>query len=316
MSDLGSGASSPHLPVLYQEIITALDPKSPGRYIDGTLGAGGHARGILTASAPDGELLGLDVDPQALAIARENLAEFGSRAVIRQASYTSLAAQLANLQWGTVQGILVDLGASSMQFDTPGRGFSFQADGPLDMRFSPENPTTASDLVNHLPERQLADLIWRLGEEPRARQIARAIVAARPIDTTRRLAEVIARASGRGHHRIHPATRTFQAIRITVNRELEALEEFLPSAVNALAPGGRLAVIAFHSLEDRIVKQYFHKESRDCICPPEQPVCTCGHMATLIEITRHPIQASDVEIQRNPRARSAKLRVVERKEVA
>ena len=316
MLDQGFGASSPHLPVLYQEIITALDPKSPGRYIDGTLGAGGHARGILTASSPDGELLGLDVDPQALAIAREALAEFGSRAQIRQASYATLAAQLASLGWGTVQGILVDLGASSMQFDTPGRGFSFQADGPLDMRFSPENPTTASDLVNRLPERQLSDLIWRYGEEPRARQIARAIVAARPIDSTRRLAEVIARASGRSHNRIHPATLTFQALRISVNRELEALEEFLPTATNALAPGGRVAVIAFHSLEDRIVKQFFHKESRDCICPPEQPVCTCGHKATLIQITRHPIQASDAEIERNPRARSAKLRISERKEVA
>ncbi len=313
MLDQGLGELSPHLPVLYQEIITALDPKSPGRYIDGTLGAGGHARGILTASTPDGELLGLDVDPQALAIARENLAGFGSRAILRQASYTTLAAQLAELHWGNVQGILVDLGASSMQFDTPGRGFSFQADGPLDMRFSPENPTTASDLVNRLPERQLADLIWRYGEEQRARQIARAIVAARPIDSTHRLAEVIARASGRNHNRIHPATRTFQAIRITVNHELEALEEFLPAATNALAPGGRMAVIAFHSLEDRIVKQYFHKESRDCICPPEQPICTCGHKASLIEITRHPIQANDAEIQRNPRARSAKLRIAERR---
>jgi 16S rRNA (cytosine1402-N4)-methyltransferase len=316
MPDQGFGASSPHLPVLYQEIITALDPKSPGRYIDGTLGAGGHARGILAASAPDGELLGLDVDPQALAIAMEALAGFGNRAVIRQASYATLATQLASLGWETVQGILVDLGASSMQFDTPGRGFSFQAEGPLDMRFSPENPTTASDLVNRLAERQLADLIWRYGEEPRARQIARAIVAARPIDSTRRLAEVIARTSGRSHNRIHPATLTFQALRISVNRELETLEEFLPTATNALAPGGRLAVIAFHSLEDRIVKQFFHKESRDCICPPEQPICTCGHKATLIQITRHPIQASDAEIARNPRARSAKLRIVERKEVA
>lgn len=199
-----------------------------------------------------------------------------------------------------------------MQFDTPERGFSFQTDGPLDMRFSPENLTTASDLVNRLPERQLGEIIWRFGEEPAARRIARAIVAARPIDTTRRLAEVIARASGRAHNRIHPATKTFQALRISVNRELEAVEEFLPIAMNVLAPGSRLAVIAFHSLEDRIIKQYFHKESRDCICPPNQPVCTCGHKAILKEITRHPIQPSDEEVLRNPRARSAKLRIAER----
>ncbi len=313
MIDRGLGENSPHLPVLYQEIITALDPKSPGRYVDGTLGAGGHARGILAASSPAGELLGLDVDPQALALAAANLNEFGSRAILRQASYTTLRIQLDELGWDQVQGILLDLGASSMQFDTPERGFSFQADGPLDMRFSPENPTTASDLVNRLPERQLGEMIWRYGEEPHARRIARAIVAARPIDTTRRLAEVIAKASGRAHNRIHPATRTFQALRITVNRELEALEAILPIAVRALAPRGRLAIIAFHSLEDRIVKQYFHKESRDCLCPPEQPVCTCGHKAILTEITRHPIQPSEEEIQRNPRARSAKLRIAERK---
>ncbi|HEY3344556.1 MAG TPA: 16S rRNA (cytosine(1402)-N(4))-methyltransferase RsmH [Anaerolineaceae bacterium] len=312
MSDQGNGDRSPHLPVLYQEIITALDPKSPGKYVDGTLGAGGHAWSILNASAPSGMLLGLDLDPQALALARERLSLFADRTIIRQASYTSLQKQLAELGWDGVKGILLDLGVSSMQLDTPDRGFSFQTNAPLDMRFSPENPTTASDLVNRLTERQLGELIWRFGEEPHAHRIARAIVFARPITSTRHLAEVIARASGHQHHRIHPATLTFQALRISVNRELETLEEVLPIAIRSLTPRGRIAIIAFHSLEDRIVKQFFHKESRDCLCPPEVPVCVCGHKATLIEITRHPIQASAEEVQRNPRARSAKLRVAER----
>jgi 16S rRNA (cytosine1402-N4)-methyltransferase len=257
-------------------------------------------------------LLGLDLDPQALALARERLSLFADRTIIRQASYTSLQKQLAELGWDGVEGILLDLGVSSMQLDTPNRGFSFQTDAPLDMRFSPENPTTASDLVNRLTERQLGELIWRFGEEPHAHRIARAIVFARPITSTRHLAEVIARASGHQHHRIHPATLTFQALRISVNRELETLEEVLPIAIRSLTPRGRIAIIAFHSLEDRIVKQFFHKESRDCLCPPEVPVCVCGHKATLIEITRHPIQASAEEVQRNPRARSAKLRVAER----
>ena len=303
---------TPHLPVLYQEIITALDPKSPGRYVDGTVGAGGHAWGLLERSSPAGQLLGLDVDPQALRLADARLAEFGKRATLRRASYTKIRDELTGLGWESVQGIVLDLGASSMQFDTPLRGFSFQAEGPLDMRFNPEAPTTAADLVNRLSERELSDLIWQYGEEPHARRIARAIIAARPIETTSRLAEVISHASGRTHNRIHPATRTFQALRIRVNHELEALEEVLPEAIGMLAPKGRLAVIAFHSLEDRIVKQFFTKEAHDCICPPEQPVCTCGHHATIRLLTRHPIQASENEVKQNPRSRSAKLRVAER----
>jgi len=287
-----------------------------GRYVDGTLGAGGHAAGILGASAPDGLLLGLDVDPQALSLARQRLSEYGARAIIVQASYTTLIEQLNALDWPAVEGILLDLGASSMQFDTPERGFSFQVDAPLDMRFDPRNPTRAADLVNNLPERELADLIFQYGEERRSRQVARAIVRARPIYTTGQLAQIVSEAVGVGHGRsrehLHPATRTFQALRIVVNRELEALETCLPQAVSALAPGGRLAIIAFHSLEDRIVKQFFRRESRDCICPPDQPVCTCGHLAVLKEITRRPIRPQDVEIERNPRSRSARLRVAEK----
>ncbi len=312
MANQGLGEVFPHNPVLYQEIMLALHPESPGRYVDCTLGAGGHAWGILEASGPHGQLLGLDLDPQALDIASQRLSEFGDRAMLVQASYTTLPEQLARIGWTSVQGIVADLGVSSMQFDTPRRGFSFQADGPLDMRFDPRNPLTAADLVNGLPEVELADLLWRYGEERQSRRLARAIIQARPLSTTAQLAAVIERAAGGRHGRIHPATRSFQALRIAVNRELEGLEAFLPMAVGALAPGGRLGIIAFHSLEDRLVKQYFRLESRDCICPPDQPTCTCGHRAALIEITRRPIMASDEEISTNPRARSARLRVVEK----
>jgi len=300
-----------HQPVLYQEIIHALRPKSTGYYVDGTLGAGGHAAGLLAISEPGGRLLGLDVDPQALELARQNLAPFGERACLKRAPYTSLPEQLAELGWDKVDGILLDLGASSMQFDTPERGFSFLADGPLDMRFDPSNPLTAAEIVNSWPEDELADVIFRYGEERASRRIARAIQRARPISSTRQLASVIEKAIGR-HGPHHPATQTFQALRIAVNGELEALEKTLPLAVQALAPGGRLAVISFHSLEDRQVKEYFRLESRDCICPPQQPVCTCGHKASILEITRRPITPGEEEINRNSRARSAKLRVAER----
>ncbi len=300
-----------HQPVLYQEIIHALRPKSGARYVDGTLGAGGHAAGLLAASEPGGLLLGLDIDPQALALARQELAPFGERAWLKKAPYTSLPAQLAELGWDKVDGILLDLGASSMQFDSPERGFSFLNDGPLDMRFDPANPLTAAGIVNGWPEQELADILYRFGEEPASRRIARAIVAARPVSGTRQLAAVIERVMGRrGPH--HPATQSFQALRIAVNGELEAVEKILPLAVQALGPGGRLAVISFHSLEDRLVKEYFRRESKDCICPPRQPICTCGHKASIKEITRRPITPTEAETKQNPRARSAKLRVAEK----
>jgi 16S rRNA (cytosine1402-N4)-methyltransferase len=312
------GEPSPHLPVLYQEIILALRPRGAGFYVDGTLGAGGHAAGILETSSPDGRLLGLDVDPAAVALASRRLADFGARVVIHQASYRNLSEHLEALDWPPVDGILLDLGASSMQFDDPSRGFSFQQEAPLDMRFDPRQPVSADDLVNKLAEVELAEIIYRYGEERRSRQVAHAIVKARPLHTTRKLAEVVARvvsagrksSTGKGH--IHPATRTFQALRIAVNAELEALEAVLPQAVSVLAPGGRLAVIAFHSLEDRIVKNFFRQESRDCLCPPRQPVCTCGHHAVIRQVTRQPIRPERAEIEHNPRARSARLRVAEK----
>jgi len=290
-----------------------------GVYVDGTLGAGGHAWGILSASRPDGCLLGLDVDPQALALARMRLAEFGSRAVIVQASYVTMGEQLTTLGWDRVDGIVLDLGVSSMQLDTPERGFSFQSDASLDMRFDPTNPVQAADLVNRLPEDELASLLYRYGEERNSRSIARAIVKARPVLTTGQLANIVTRATRSGPRpgmqgkTIHPATLTFQALRIAVNRELEVLENVLPQAVAALKEGGRLAVISFHSLEDRIVKGFFRRESRDCICPPKQPVCTCGHKATLVEVNRRPIGPQPDEVKQNPRARSARLRVAEKR---
>jgi len=301
-----------HQPVLLTEVIAALQPRSGGVYIDGTVGAGGHAAAVLEDSTPDGQLYGLDQDESALALAGERLSGFGNRVHLLHANFD----RLHQYQFPPADGILLDLGVSSMQFDQPERGFSFQTDGPLDMRMDSSVTETAADLVNHLPEGDLADLIYRYGEERQSRRIARVIVQDRPFERTQQLAELIARVvkSGKGNRqgkpKIHPATRTFQALRIAVNDELGALERALPQAIAQLAPGGRLAIISFHSLEDRIVKKYFQQEAKDCICPPEQPVCTCRHKATIHIITKKPITPSLAEIDVNPRARSAKLRVV------
>ena len=301
-----------HVSVLYNHIITALRPKSPGRYVDATVGAGGHAKGILEASSPHGELLGLDLDPRALEIADQRLMSFSNRVHLVHSSYTLLLQALQALGWDHVDGIVIDLGVSSMQIDNPERGFSFQKDGPLDMRFDPSQPISADTLVNTLPENELADILWKYGDERHSYRIAREIAANRPLHTTLDLARVIKKAAGKSGGKIHPATRSFQALRIAVNGELNALTEFLPNAIDVLRPGGRLAVISFHSLEDRIVKQYFRRESSDCICPPEQPVCICGHKARIKEITRRPIEADVDEISQNSRARSARLRVAEK----
>ena len=289
-----------------------MQPHREGLYVDGTLGAGGHAWGILQASRPDGQLLGMDVDPQALELAQAKLAEFGDRAILVQASYCTLVKQVVKLGWRRVDGILLDLGLSSMQLDTQTRGFSFQTEAPLDMRFDPTGKVCAADLVNNLDESELAELLFHFGEEQRSRQVARAIVRARPIQTTTQLAQVVVGVTSGGKSGIHPATRTFQALRIAVNGELEALEEILPQTLEALTPGGRLAVISFHSLEDRMVKQFMRTESRDCICPPRQPVCTCGHKAAMRELTNKPVRPQEDEIKNNPRSRSARLRIAER----
>ncbi|MEA3396825.1 MAG: 16S rRNA (cytosine(1402)-N(4))-methyltransferase RsmH [Chloroflexota bacterium] len=311
---MGESTDLGHVPVLLREVLEGLDARPGGVYIDGTLGAGGHAAAILAASAPDGRLLGLDRDPQAVTRATARLEPYGERVTLLHASYVELAALAREQGFFPVEGVLFDLGFSSLQIAAAERGFAFRLAGPLDMRFDPTAAgPTAADLLNTLPEAELADLLWRYGEEPRSRRIAQAIVAARPLESTGELAEVVAAAVGypRGR-RIHPATRVFQALRIAVNRELESLEAVLPQAVEVLRPGGRLAVITFHSLEDRIVKRFFRQEARGCICPPEAPICTCGHQPTLRLVNRKPLRPSAEELAANPRSRSAKLRVAEK----
>ena len=298
-----------HQPVLYQEVLDTLAPRAGGLYIDGTLGAGGHADGILAASAPDGRLLGLDADPQAVARAQTRLTHFGNRIDLVQGNFRHLSEFATAHGFTQVNGVLLDLGVSSYQIETPEQGFSFRYDAPLDMRFDPAASPSAADVVNTLDEKALADILYTYGEERKSRRIARAIVAARPITTTAALAEVVSRAAGgRRGNRLHPATRTFQALRIYVNDELKALEEVLPQALDLLVPGGVLIVISFHSLEDRIVKQYLRRESQDCICPPELPTCQCGHKAQLEELHRKGLTPSPAELERNPRSRSARLR--------
>jgi len=302
-----------HEPVLLEEIIHALHPASPGLYVDGTVGAGGHARGLLEASAPNGQVLGLDIDPQALALARDNLAPYGPRVTLRQTSYRSLHQAMGSVGWPAADGIMLDLGVSSMQLEAPERGFSFRHEGPLDMRFDADAGLSAADMVNTVPEAELADILFRYGEERHAKRIARMIVAARPLSTTTELAAIVARAY-RGRTRIHPATRTFQALRIVVNDELTSLQQGLPQAMDSLRPGGRLAVISFHSLEDRVVKT-FMRQGRGAPSWPRDPglhPLPESHESSLKEVTRRPIVPSEEEIQRNPRARSAKLRVAEK----
>ena len=298
-----------HIPVLYQEVLAGLQPRPGGKYIDGTLGAGGHTAGLLRASAPDGEVLGLDLDLAALDVARQTLLPFGARARLKQASYVEMAAAAGD--WAPVDGIVLDLGLSSLQLADPARGFAFQADGPLDMRFSQRQTLTAAEIVNEWPLDDLADLFWRYGEERFSRKLAQAIGAARPLRSTRHLAEVAAAALGGRREKIHPATRIFQALRIAVNDELGSVARVLPIAVQLLNPGGRLAVISFHSLEDRIIKTFMRERARgpaDDLTLPNRPAFS----PDLIEVTHKPIVASEAEVAQNPRARSAKLRIAER----
>lgn len=300
-----------HVPVLFSEVMDALQPRPGCCYIDATLGAGGHAVGILSASAPDGRLLGLDADPEAISYAQQVLQRYGDRVVLQAANFRQIGAIAHAQGFGKVDGILMDLGLSSRQMSQASRGFSFSQEGPLDMRIDHSRGRPAADLVNRLPEAELANLFWRFGEERYSRRIARAVVAARPLTSTRQLADVVSRTVGR-REKIHPATRVFQALRIAVNDELGALSEALPQARDLLRPTGRMVVIAFHSLEDRLVKRFFLEEARDCICPPETVICVCQHEASLKVLTRKPVRPSDDEIAINPSSRSARLRVAER----
>jgi 16S rRNA (cytosine1402-N4)-methyltransferase len=292
--------------------VDALQPRPGGRYADGTFGGGGHTRLLLERSAPDGRVIAFDLDQDA--IARGEALGLGDRLVLVNASFATLWEAAGRAGMLPLDGVLLDLGFSSFQIDDPSRGFSLRLDGPLDMRFDRSSGPTAASLVNELDERSLADLIWRYGEDRNSRRIAAAIVRARqqaPIESTARLADIVERASAGQRGRIHPATRTFQALRIATNDELNALETAMKEAVTSLVPGGRLAVISFHSLEDRIVKQFVAAASATCVCPPEQPVCTCNTIPTLRPVGK-PVKPSEAEIEQNPRSRSAIMRVAER----
>jgi 16S rRNA (cytosine1402-N4)-methyltransferase len=301
---------APHVPVLLAPVISGLAPQPGGHAIDCTLGLGGYTERLLEATAPEGQVLGLDADPDALRVAAARLARFGDRVHLAHSNFRNVATVAAAHGFVRVDCAVLDLGLSSWQLAGPSRGFSFMQDDPLDMRFDRSQGETAADLVNELDEADLRQILWDYGEEDSGRRIARAIVEARPIRTTGQLAQIVERVVGhRG--RIHPATKTFQALRIATNDELGALHEALPQIVGLLRPGGRLAVVSFHSLEDRIVKDFFRTESKDCICDPRAPACTCNHRATLRLVNRKPIVPDDAELSENRRARSAKLRIAE-----
>jgi 16S rRNA (cytosine1402-N4)-methyltransferase len=301
-----------HIPVLVREALEALAVQPGGRYIDCTLGAGGQAAAILEHSSPGGQLLGIDADPEAIKIARVRLEAYSSSTLLINENFANLQAICLKYDFFPVHGILFDLGLSSLQLNGSGRGFSFRHDAPLDMRFNPSQEVTAADIINTSSEAELAHLIRKYGEEGYSRQIAHRIVNQRPIKTTLQLAETIEQAIGWRRGRIHPATKTFQALRIAVNQELEHLEVALKQAINLLGFEGRLVVISYHSLEDRLVKQFMRQESRGCICPPGTPTCVCGHTVSLRLINKKVITPSLVEVQLNPRSRSAKLRAAER----
>ena len=308
-----------HLPVMLTEVILALSPHPGSFQIDATVGGGGHAVRILEAATPGGRLLGIDADARAIGRSRQRLADYGDRAVVRQANFESMADVANENGFESVDGILMDLGVSSQQLDDDDRGFSFRSNDHLDMRFDTRVGRPASEVVATYGEAALADVFKRHGEEPHARRIARAIVSARestPIETPARLAEIVTRASPRPkpnrRRRIHPATRVFQALRIEVNRELESLPAALESCLDLLKPDGCLCVISYHSLEDRIVKRFLARERRGCTCPPELPVCVCGRRPRVANVGAQPQLPSETEVASNPRARSAKLRAARR----
>ena len=303
-----------HEPVLLNEILEYLQPNRPdGTFVDATLGLGGHSETLLERH-PDVRLIGIDRDPEALERSKERLSRFGDRVTLVRGRHESLIDILKQSNVATISGLLADLGVSSMQLDDASRGFSFRFEGPLDMRMGREG-TSAADLVNSLDERELASILREYGEEPMARRIARAIVDARseaPIETTSRLAEIIRSVKRPRPNDIDPSTLTFQALRIAANEELTGLDRFIDDAVSVLESGARIAIISFHSLEDRIVKRAFRRLQGECTCPPGMPVCGCGAKEIVKILTGRPVTASEEEEKRNPRSRSAKLRVAEK----
>lgn len=308
-----------HKPVLLDEVIQHLRCAPGKSFVDGTVGGGGHARAILEKTAPDGWLIGIDWDEDALAKARFNLKRYEERLVLVWDNFARMGSILSRLNIQAVDGILLDLGLSSFQVDSAERGFSFSLPGPLDMRMDSREKTTAAHLVNSLKEEELADLIYRFGEERWSRRIARNIIRARAkaaIASTEQLAELVRRAipAGKRPRQRHPATRTFQALRLAVNRELDHLRAFLQGALDLLRPGGRLAIISFHSLEDRLVKQTFANWARSCRCPVELPTCRCEGKPLVSLVNKKPVMPGNEEIKANPRSRSSRLRVVEKTE--
>jgi len=303
---------SSHTPVMLNETIKSLAVQQGGRYIDCTIGGGGHAAAIMQHSQPGGQLLGIDADPESLKIACMRLKAYGNSVLLVNDNFVNLETICIKNDFKPVHGILFDLGLSSMQLDTASRGFSFRHKAPLDMRFNPDQEVNAADIVNTSTEAELSQLIREFGEEGHSHRIARYIVEQRPLKNTFELARIVERAVGGGRGKIHPATKTFQALRIAVNNELENLKMALKQAVNLLGFEGRLVVISYHSLEDRIVKQFFKQESSDCICPPQVMSCTCHHTARLRLINKKTITPSIEEVEANPRSRSARLRAVER----
>jgi 16S rRNA (cytosine1402-N4)-methyltransferase len=312
MSTLTMANAPGHEPVMLEEAIGALDVQLGGRYVDCTVGGGGHALAILEESSPGGRLIGIDADPRAIAVARETLGRFGRDVVLVNENFRYLENICIRLGFRPVNGILFDLGMSSLQLEEAGRGFSFQQESPLDMRCSAKETLTAAQIVNTYSENQLSAILHEYGEERMARRIANRIVQRRPLESTLELARIVEQAVGGSRGRIHPATRTFQALRIAVNRELESLQLALEQALNLVGFGGRIVVISFHSLEDRLVKDFFRREAQDCLCPPEVPQCVCGHVARLRLVSRKVIKPSPLEVQDNPRSRSARMRVAER----
>jgi len=301
-----------HVPVLLDEVIAGLQPQRGGYFVDCTVGLGGHAAAILEKISPSGRLLGIDADPEAIKLSQDKLSDYGEAVTLVNDNFVNLEAICKRYHFHPVDGILFDLGVSSLQLDTAERGFSFHLDAPLNMRFDPGQGLTASDIVNSFSEQELAKLIEKYGEERHSRRIARYIVQNRPIATTMELARLVEQALGGKRARIHPATRTFMALRIAVNSELQNLELALKQTIDLLHPGGRLTVISYHSLEDRIVKQFMRDAASGCLCPPGTVICRCGHTPTLKLISRKVIRPTSLEIESNPRSRSAKLRIAER----
>jgi 16S rRNA (cytosine1402-N4)-methyltransferase len=304
-----------HVSVLVREAIDFLRPAPGGQYVDGTLGGGGHSEAILAASSPDGQVLGLDRDDEAIAAARHRLQRFGARSILRQTSFSELREMLAEIGWVGADGIILDLGVSSWQIDAPQRGFSFRLGGRLDMRMDRRQSLDAYRLVNTATVEELMRIFRDYGEEPQARRIAERIAAERKqrsIESTDDLARLVEGVKGGRRRDHHPATQVFQALRIAVNQELDQLEHFLADGFELLRPGARLVIISFHSLEDRLVKNAFRKWSRACLCPPRALVCQCGWSQKVKVLTKRPVVPGEAETAANPRARSAKLRAAER----